>query len=424
MASSSVQTQKLPLAGGWSEAVLSKLPPGTVREPVMNTEKRKIWETQDWWERHYSASIPSGDALLAQVSSGFKSSLLEHVKITVARGSKPKTGSTSSQQSVSLPVKEEKRGSKRASSSVADKPPKKLKKGIIDLTEIDEQNIDADLGRVIAKGAIYETTKNPSQDKISGPNNESSNSCLQPPPNKMPVSTIPETLEEDHSQETPVTEHASKGATLEEISTADSPPKGNPEENRQASPSIEANDQMKEDSPKGDNAAVNDDSTEKGRTDPTPNNEVKPQQQDPKPADNEGASNQKSPSPEPENMDQYFESGNEEDLSARLGGSSIDPQSSTSKISAAAGIPESLLRGLDVSTPEEALEKLLSSGGFNTNSEGTSAPTQDEEAAKLEQAHLEERFIEEFLQRDVLDIIDEDPRAFFGLKALLFTAAN
>jgi hypothetical protein len=68
---------------------------------------------------------------------------------------------------VSLPVKEEKRvnsllyfdipflslmsypfrkqssnllqGSKRASSSVADKPPKKLKKGIIDLTEIDEQ---------------------------------------------------------------------------------------------------------------------------------------------------------------------------------------------------------------------------------------------------------------------------------------------
>ncbi|WJX26924.1 hypothetical protein P8452_15792 [Trifolium repens] len=212
MASSSVQTQKLPLAGGWSEAVLSKLPP-------------------------------------------------------VARGNKPKTGSTSSQQSVSLPVNEEKRGSKRASSSVADKLPKKLKKGIIDLTEIDEQNIDADLGRVIAK--------------ISGPNNESSNSCLQPPPNKMPVSTIPETLEEDHSQETPITEHASKGATLEEISTADSPPKGNPEENRQASPSIEANNQMKEDSPKGDNAA-----------------------------DNEDASNQKSPSPEPENMDQYFESGN------------------------------------------------------------------------------------------------------------------
>jgi hypothetical protein len=176
---------------------------------------------------------------------------------------------------------------------------------------------------------------------------------------------------------------------------------------------------MKEDSPKGDNAAVNDDSTEKDRTDPTPDNETEPQQQDLKSADNEGASNQRSPSPEPENMDQYFESGNEEDLSAHPGGSSIDPQSSTSKISAAAGIPESLLQGLDVSTPEEALEKLLSSSGFNTNSEGTSAPTQNEEAARLEQAHLEARFIEEFLQRDVLDIIDEDPRAFFSLKTLL-----
>jgi hypothetical protein len=61
----------------------------------------------------------------------------------------------------------------------------------------------------------------------------------------------------------------------------------------------------------------------------------------------------------------------------------------------------------------------LSSGGFYTNSEGTSTPTQNEEAARLEQAHLEARFIEEFLQRDVLEVIDNDPHAFFGLKALL-----
>ncbi|WJX32837.1 hypothetical protein P8452_21118 [Trifolium repens] len=46
MASGSTQTKKLPLAGGWNEAVLSKLPPNTVLEPVMNTEKRKIWENQ------------------------------------------------------------------------------------------------------------------------------------------------------------------------------------------------------------------------------------------------------------------------------------------------------------------------------------------------------------------------------------------
>jgi hypothetical protein len=58
-----------------------ELTPFPYRNSISSTK-----EFQDWWERHYSASIPSGDALLAQVSSGFKSSLLEHVKITVARG--------------------------------------------------------------------------------------------------------------------------------------------------------------------------------------------------------------------------------------------------------------------------------------------------------------------------------------------------
>jgi hypothetical protein len=73
---------------------------GYFRSYLLSTEKHKYElnpfpyrnsisstkEFQDWWDRHYSASIPSGDALLAQISSGFKSSLLEHVKVTVARG--------------------------------------------------------------------------------------------------------------------------------------------------------------------------------------------------------------------------------------------------------------------------------------------------------------------------------------------------
>jgi hypothetical protein len=105
-------------------------------------------------------------------------------------------------------------------------------------------------------------------------------------------------------------------------------------------------------------------------------------------------------------ISQYFESSNEEDISAKPGGSSIDPESSTSKISAAAGIPEYLLKGLDVSTPEEALEKLLSGGSLNTNSEGTSAPLEDDKELQLEQELWEARFKDEFLQRDVLDIID------------------
>jgi hypothetical protein len=105
-------------------------------------------------------------------------------------------------------------------------------------------------------------------------------------------------------------------------------------------------------------------------------------------------------------ISQYFESSNEEDISAKPGGSSIDPESSTSKISAAAGIPEYLLKGLDVSTPEEALEKLLSGGSLNTNSEGTSAPLEDDKELQLEQELWEARFKDEFLQRDVLDIMD------------------
>jgi hypothetical protein len=235
----------------------------------------------------------------------------------------------------------------------------------------------------------------------------------------MPISTIPETTEEDHSKETPIADHVLKDTTQEERSTADSPPKGNPEENCQAPPHVEINDQVTEDLPKGGHAATDEDVIEKNQPSPIPNKEAEPQQQDPKPANDEGVSTQRSPSLEPTNMDQYFESSNEDDISAQPGGSSIDPQSSTSKISAAAGIPESLLQGLDVSTPEEALEKLLAEGSFKTNSEGTSAPAPNEEAARLEQAHLEAKFIEDFLQRDVLEVMDSDPNAFFSLKALL-----
>jgi hypothetical protein len=235
----------------------------------------------------------------------------------------------------------------------------------------------------------------------------------------MPVSTIPEMVEEEQKQDTPNVEHASKGAAYEERSTADSPPKGNLEGNQQDPPHIEVNDQVTEGSRKEDDIAVEYGPAEKDKVKPTLSKSDESEQQNPNPEGNSGASTQKSPSPEQAETNQYFESSNEEDISAQPGGSSIDPQSSTSKISTAAGIPESLLQGLNVSTPEEALEKLLSGGSFNTNSEGTSAPTQNGEAARLEQAHLEARFIEEFLQRDVLEVIDNDPHAFFSLKALL-----
>jgi hypothetical protein len=73
---------------------------GYFRSYLKNTEKHKYEltpfeyqnsfsstkEFQDWWERHYSVSIPSEDFLLVRVSNGFRSSPLEQVKAAVTKG--------------------------------------------------------------------------------------------------------------------------------------------------------------------------------------------------------------------------------------------------------------------------------------------------------------------------------------------------
>jgi hypothetical protein len=107
----------------------------------------------------------------------------------------------------------------------------------------------------------------------------------------MPVLTIPEILEEGQSQKIPVTEHTSEGAPHEEKSTADSPSKGNHEENRQTSPRIETDDRVKEDLPQVNDAAIEDGSVGNNQADPTPNAQTESTHPDPKPADNGGPSN-------------------------------------------------------------------------------------------------------------------------------------
>jgi hypothetical protein len=209
--------------------------------------------------------------------------------------------------------------------------------------------------------------------------------------------------EERKSQESPITEDVPRDA--EEKSTAESPPKTNPEETHQDPPRVKMMNPAQEGEKADDNAVVEPDLAAKNQADQPPNGGE--QQQD-----------------HNVDMGQYFESSNEEDVSAKPGGSSIDPQSSTSKISAAAGILESFVQGLDVSTPEEALEKLLSGGNLNTNSEGISAPSRNDMEAQLKQELWEAKFKEEFLQRDVLDVIDEDPQAYFSLKASLRQLQN
>jgi hypothetical protein len=73
---------------------------GYFKSYLKNTEKHKYEltpfeyqnsisstnEFRDWWERHYSISIPSENFLLARVSSGFHSPLLEQAKATTTKG--------------------------------------------------------------------------------------------------------------------------------------------------------------------------------------------------------------------------------------------------------------------------------------------------------------------------------------------------
>jgi hypothetical protein len=121
---------------------------------------------------------------------------------------------------------------------------------------------------------------------------------------QMPVSTIPEMVEEEQKQDTPNVEHASKGAAYEERSTADSPPKGNLEGNQQDPPHIEVNDQVTEGSRKEDDIAIEYGPGEKDKVKPTLSKSDEPEQQNPNPEGNSGASTQKSPSPEQADMNQ------------------------------------------------------------------------------------------------------------------------
>jgi hypothetical protein len=46
MTSSSNQKRALPLAGKWSESILRNYGPNSIPEPLMNLERRRIWESQ------------------------------------------------------------------------------------------------------------------------------------------------------------------------------------------------------------------------------------------------------------------------------------------------------------------------------------------------------------------------------------------
>jgi hypothetical protein len=146
-------------------------------------------------------------------------------------------------------------------------------------------------------------------------------------------------------EKNPIIENATKEVVREEKSTTDSPLKDNLEGQQHSSPHVEMKDTMDEGLKDDGHEVVEHGPVVQDQLDQTLNEQDQQQQQDQNPKGNEDPSSQKSPSSDHADMGHYFESSNEEDISAQPGGSSIDPQYSTSKISAAAGIPESLLQG-------------------------------------------------------------------------------
>jgi hypothetical protein len=73
---------------------------------------------------------------------------------------------------------------------------------------------------------------------------------------QVPVSTIPKIPEESQGQETPITENVSREAVQEERSTANSPPKGNPEGLQRDPPRVEVNDKVGEGPQEGNGSVI------------------------------------------------------------------------------------------------------------------------------------------------------------------------
>jgi hypothetical protein len=122
--------------------------------------------------------------------------------------------------------------------------------------------------------------------------------------------------EENLNQDTPITGNVSKATVQGERSTTDSPLKDHLEGQQKDSPRIERNDTVDE-GVKGGNDTV----IEHGPAikDQVLGEENQHQPQDQKPKNNEEPSNKKFPSSDDEDMGHYFESSNEEDISAQPG---------------------------------------------------------------------------------------------------------
>ncbi|MCI06949.1 protein gar2-like, partial [Trifolium medium] len=104
----------------------------------------------------------------------------------------------------------------------------------------------------------------------------------------------------------------------------------------------------------------------------------------------------------------------EEDSSARSGGSSIPPVSSTSKLSADAGISQEDFKKLHETNPDAALALLIKS-----RSSSNSTASDPDVRSKVEHDALILRFTREYIQDDAFQALEANPKAIYSMKAFL-----
>jgi hypothetical protein len=115
------------------------------------------------------------------------------------------------------------------------------------------------------------------------------------------------------------------------------------------------------------------------------------------------------------NTDEFLNSSSEYNRSnAKTGGSNVDEGDSVSKPPPFVYLPPELLQGLKDLTPDEALDKLLSSSGISTST----LPEQNQ-VVQYEQDEHEARFRREIIEGDMFELLERDPSLYLNIKALL-----
>jgi hypothetical protein len=114
--------------------------------------------------------------------------------------------------------------------------------------------------------------------------------------------------------------------------------------------------------------------------------------------------------------DEFLNSTSDCEHSAKSGGSNADEGNSVSKPPTHVYLPPEILQSLKDLTPDEALDKLLSSYGAYTP-----ALSDKENATQLEQADHEARFRREVIEGDILEFVEKNPSLYLNVKALFST---